>query len=167
LNTLLLVSIFISGIILIIQDWKSKSIGAWLLLLFSVSVISYSFFNVALRQFCIVFIYNIGYLLLLFILLTIYFSFKNRKLENILDRYLGWGDVLVLIALCSAYIPIRFVLFVTLCSLFAAIMSFFLVRKEELKKYSIPFVSYIVFFYLCLWTFELLGKNTKFLIVNY
>ncbi len=167
MNTLLLVLIFVSGIILIIQDWKNKSIGAWILLLFSVSVISYSFFNVAFRQFYLISLYNLSYLVLLFILLTIYFSFKNRNLVNILDRYLGWGDVLVLIALCSAFIPIGFVLFVTLCSLFAAIISFFLVRKKELEKYSIPFVSYIVFFYLCLWTFELLGINANFLIVNY
>lgn len=47
-------------------------------------------------------------------ILWIYFSVKHRKLINITDNYLGWGDVLFLIAIPFYLSPVNYVLFYVL-----------------------------------------------------
>ena len=44
-------------------------------------------------------------------LLTIYMSIKNKKIKNIINTYLGIGDVLFFITLTVAFSPVNFIAF--------------------------------------------------------
>ncbi|WP_426672068.1 hypothetical protein ACPPVU_12635 [Mucilaginibacter sp. McL0603] len=78
---------------------------------------------------------NIAFLILQFLLLSAYFSLKNKRLINILDQMLGLGDILFLICL-TVYLPVlNFLIFYILSLVVAlicwAIWQFFAVRKDK------------------------------------
>ena len=70
------------------------------------------FFNVAV---------NTGFIVFQLIVLTLWMSIRNKKWINIIDTYLGLGDILFFIALTTAFAPVQFIvfysasLFITLC----------------------------------------------------
>lgn len=55
--------------------------------------------------------YGLFFLITQLFILWIYFSAKHKKLINITDNYLGWGDVLFLIAIPFYLSPVNYVLF--------------------------------------------------------
>ncbi|WP_158800279.1 hypothetical protein [Pedobacter sp. L105] len=46
-----------------------------------------------------------------FVLLSLYFSLKNKRFINITHQYLGWGDILFLLAITFYLSPVNYVLF--------------------------------------------------------
>ena len=54
---------------------------------------------------------NLAFLILQFAMGTIYVSIKQRQLVNITKQWIGWGDVLFLVALCVAFSPLNFFVF--------------------------------------------------------
>ena len=65
--------------------------------------------------------FNLAFLLLQAIVLTIWFSMRERKFTNIIDRYIGLGDILFFVALAFAFEPVSFVLVFTVTLLFSLI----------------------------------------------
>lgn len=55
--------------------------------------------------------YGLLFLMVQIFILWIYFSAKHKKIINITDNYLGWGDVLFLIAIPFYLSPVNYVLF--------------------------------------------------------
>jgi len=43
---------------------------------------------------------NIAFLVLQFILITLYFSIRQKSRVNVFNNLIGWGDVLLLLAIC-------------------------------------------------------------------
>lgn len=55
--------------------------------------------------------YAMGFLLVQLLFLWIYFSVKHKSMVNITNNYLGWGDILFLIAITCYLSPGNYVLF--------------------------------------------------------
>nr|WP_157247375.1 hypothetical protein [Pedobacter panaciterrae] len=55
--------------------------------------------------------YGLLFLTAQLFVLSIYFSARHKKIINITDNYLGWGDVLFLIAIPFYLSPVNYVLF--------------------------------------------------------
>lgn len=55
--------------------------------------------------------FNISFILIQFLLVTIYFSIKNNRLINITNGLLGWGDICFIASISFYLSPINFVLF--------------------------------------------------------
>ncbi len=75
---------------------------------------------------------NLGFLTLQFLLLTVYFSLKNRKWVNITERLLGPGDLLSLGAI-SSYLSVLNYLFFYIASLLL-VLSFWLIWQQLSRK---------------------------------
>jgi hypothetical protein len=119
---------------LIYQDFKFRKIS-WVLLplLFTVLVLmAAQHFNWkdASKNFGI----NASFLLLQFVLLSVYFSIRKKKLTNIFDSMIGWGDILMLLVLCMAFSPMNFIFFY-LSSLIFSVVFFLIIR---LKNNTVP-----------------------------
>lgn len=93
------------------QDLKFKAV-TWIL--FPIVAVVFLVFNIYSNSFEVVLfnsIINLGFVAIQLILLTLYFSIKARKIVNIAQQSLGWGDILFLVAVCVLLPPNTFFLF--------------------------------------------------------
>ncbi|MBS1520708.1 MAG: hypothetical protein JST50_06925 [Bacteroidetes bacterium] len=67
-------------------------------------------------------LFNVGFLIVQLLLVTFYFSIKNRKLTNITNELLGLGDVLFILSI-AFYLPIFNYLFFYIVSLITVLAS--------------------------------------------
>jgi H+/Cl- antiporter ClcA len=82
--------------------------------------------------------FNLAFIALQLIFLTLWISFKNKKWTNIIDTYLGLGDILFFVAISSAFSPIQFVLFY-LISIVITLIAFVVYKwKSEKANSEIP-----------------------------
>ena len=56
-------------------------------------------------------VFNICFILVQLVLLTMYMSVKNKKFVNIVNSFLGIGDILFFVVLAAAFSPFNFVVF--------------------------------------------------------
>jgi len=86
--------------------------------------------------------FNLVFFCLQLLFLSIYFAIKHGKLVNITKQYLGWGDVLFLVAISAYFSFSSFVTFYVLSLLL--IVFFELVRAMVSKQeaYKIPLAGY-------------------------
>ncbi len=90
------------------------------------------------------------------ILISIYFSMKQKKLVNIINTKIGLGDILIILAFCFAFAPITFILFLTA----SLIISFLVVLVRKRKFYGhnkIPLAAYLSISYMAFISFQLLS----------
>lgn len=97
--------------VIVIQDFRQREISWFLIPLLLLVFVSKGLILlnkfVLLRYSAI----NFGFIFFQLLMLTVYMSIKNKKPMFILNTYLGIGDVLFLIVLCSAFSPANFIVF--------------------------------------------------------
>jgi hypothetical protein len=76
---------------------------------------------------------NIGFLLLQLLLVSVYFSLKNRRWTNITSSLLGWGDVLFLVSIAFYLSALHFFCFYTF-SLLAVLLVWLIWQSLAIKK---------------------------------
>jgi len=54
---------------------------------------------------------NLGVVLLMFSGLTLYFSIKERSLVNIINKYIGIADLLMLVVIALLFSPVNFIVY--------------------------------------------------------
>lgn len=148
-------------ITLIYQDFKYRSVW-WLI--FPILIISQSFLSYLLigwEELCWNTSVNLMLLALQFLVLTLYFSFRNAKWTNIINKYIGIGDVFFFIFLSLAFSPFNFLLFFVL-SLLIMLLTYSLTIKKNLKKYKIPLLGGMAIIYLLTLCVEYLSGYNKF-----
>lgn len=128
--------IFFSLTLIVFQDFKQRQVS-WFLIPLAFLGFAYKAFMYR-ESMLSGFLFNTAFIVLQLICLTLYFSIKNKKFLNIIDTYLGLGDVLFFIVVCVVFSPVNFIAFY-LCSmvitLFAMLAyNFFSSRKTN----SIP-----------------------------
>jgi hypothetical protein len=93
------------------QDFKQRQIS-WYLIPLSFFLVVYKAVNlIDTTVFIKHSIFNIVFVLIQLILLTTYISIKNKALTNIVNTYLGIGDILFFIVVCIAFSPVNFIVF--------------------------------------------------------
>lgn len=98
-------------VLVVYQDYKFKAISWFVFpLLFCVFLygsLSYLSPTDLVNNFLIISVF----LLLQGLLITLWFSFRQQKLINILRQYLGIGDVLFIVCMAVFFSPLNFLLF--------------------------------------------------------
>lgn len=93
------------------EDFAHRAVTWWLFpLLFACLFIGSSHW-VVWQERLLFFSFNIGFLLLQLLLLTLYFSLKYRKLTNITTHLLGMGDVLFMLCVGTTFSLPNFIVF--------------------------------------------------------
>lgn len=107
LNHLTYLGILLVLAFMVFQDFRYRGITWYLFPLLAILLVfsargNFSLFDAGL---------NLGFVILLVLLLTCYFSLRNGRLLNILAGFLGFGDILLLVCI-GVYLPVLvFVLF--------------------------------------------------------
>ncbi len=105
------------------QDFKQREISWILIPLLIILHAIISIRSISLENAVLYFLINSGFILLQLLFLTVYFSVKNRAFTNIINTYLGIGDIWFFVVLALAFSPVNFILFY-LGSLFLTMIGF-------------------------------------------
>jgi hypothetical protein len=134
----------LSGAWLSWQDFKARLISLWLIVLFAVAnavfYLSDNIFSGLVENT----IFCIGYLLLLYVSLLLYFYLKNKKFEKLIDTQLGLGDVLVMLAIGLSLEPVAMIYFFSLALIISLLLSVLFFRKKQ----NIPLAGLVILNYL-------------------
>jgi len=117
-----------------IQDLKNRSVywflfPALFVLLIGISLLQHRSFTEILRPACI----NSLFLAIQFLLVSAYFSIKNRKWVNITAELLGWGDILLLLPI-ACYLSVLNFLFFYIGSLIISLITWIFWQIVSIKK---------------------------------
>lgn len=95
------------------QDFKSRSITAWLLPAAGLLLVIAELFHTDMNAIWLHAGINLVLLMLQFLLLSAWISIRSRKLTNIVDSHIGLGDCLFLICMAPVLSPLNFCLLLT------------------------------------------------------
>jgi hypothetical protein len=125
------------------QDFKQREISWWTLPL----ALCFYFMNEPLEisETISSSLFNIGFVLFNLIMISIYFSVKNSKLVNVINTYLGIGDLLFFLVCCFIFNVPNFLLFFISSLFISVIISLLFISKKE--QSTIPLAG-IMSFYL-------------------
>ena len=134
MQLLLLLGLFSSLIILAYQDFKDREISWWTLPLI---IILYEFYNQEIKiEQLIHFGYNIIFILLNGLIVSIYFSIKEKRWVNIINSHLGLGDILFFVVCALMFnLPnfIIFMFFSFVSAILFYLIFYFIRKKAELQ----------------------------------
>jgi hypothetical protein len=139
----------LSSAIILFQDFKSRSVSLWVLLIFgSVCISSVIYFRDIQTLF-----YNIIsttiYLGFIWLMLKVYLYLKFKKNKTLLDELMGKADLLVMFFIGLTFNTIGSVFF--FCFAFiGSLLAFFIysLTKKNRNDETIPLAGLLVFFYL-------------------
>lgn len=114
------------------QDFKYRAISWWLIPLLGAVIIINGLLIISINTLAIYFFINLGFIFFQFSILTIYFSIRNKKKVNILNTYIGLGDILFLIVLCAFFEPYQFIIF-NVVGLFLVLIVYLLITLVNKK----------------------------------
>jgi len=124
--------------IIFYQDLKHRAISWWTLPLLAITLGLESYSKNDLSVLYTNIGINLCVLVIQFLVVWIYFSFKNKKITNIFHAYIGIGDVLFLVAITPFFNPIHFLAFEIIGLIFVLLGSLFYGLRKENWEFKIP-----------------------------
>ena len=110
MSNLLLVILTIVLSVIIYQDFKSREISWFLIPLLLTIGCTNALINIDFTSFLTYSSINLTTVILNLLGVTIFVSLKEKKITNIVDSYLGLGDILFFLVLTVLFSPINFFL---------------------------------------------------------
>lgn len=131
---LLLVLIIPVLIFITYQDFKERAVSVWLFPVLGSLFLVKNLSEILYSQYILNVFINIGFCLIQYAILTLYFSFKNKTITNIADTLLGWGDIVFVLILCFAFPPLMFFIYYMLSLVIATLIGFYF----KLQNKTVP-----------------------------
>jgi hypothetical protein len=136
----IIIATIIILLVIAYQDYDSRSVQWIYFPLLGVAGVTMSYINLHSIYWLVAnFLFNVFFLALQFAVLKIYFIVKNKDDKTILNKKIGTGDILFLLAACFFFSPVNFIAFY-LCSLLFIVIVYLIgnLFKNRLTKTSIP-----------------------------
>lgn len=164
--TILMTCLFIS-----VQDFKFRAVYWWLfpLLFFALGLLTYD--RTGANQITTNLFANIGFVFLQLVLLSIYFSVKERRLVNIFAHHFGVGDLLFLLSVTVYFSLFNYILFYVTSLIM--VIAFTLILNQLVKKTNpkIPLAGeqalLLVLFMAIDWLSSSINFSADLWVVNY
>lgn len=106
-----------------------------------------------------VYITNMGFFLLIIIILVVYMSLKNKKFLNPFAHYFGLGDLLFFIGVTPLFLTYKYILFFILSMVFSIIL--YLGFQKTMKEKTIPLAGFSALLLLMIVLKDLLLNYSK------
>lgn len=146
---ILLVVLIISGGFIVYQDFRSRRISVWLIILFSIASVTASILSAGIEQYFNQALICALYLMFCYATIHLYFYVKEKRFTKIIDNRVGLGDVLLAFIVGSCLPPEHLIYFFTIAFLVAIVFSLIFLRKSS----TIPLAGILIpvyFLYLLL-----------------
>jgi hypothetical protein len=145
--------ILVPLLIILYQDFKQRSISWWTIPLLLIIGGIQSYFINDWQQGLRFFLVNGLFIGFQYLVLTIYFSIKERKLVQIIDRWIGLGDWLFFIGLATLFSPVHYIMFF-IFSILLILVVFLILKNTILKQVkTIPLAGAMSLVYTLTWLF--------------
>lgn len=105
--------------------------------------------------------FSIGFIVLNFVVLTLYFSLKNKALLNPFRSYIGLGDLLYLLAVAPLFMFRAYIVYFVLGMILSLIL-YALFKRIYSSSKTIPLAGYMSLFLIILFISDI-AFNSKFL----
>jgi len=149
---LLQIAIIVTFSIIIYQDFKHRAISWWLIPLMLIlgfgQSLTFHDWQISLSFF----FQNCLFLFFQLIILFLYFSIKEKRLVNIVDSWLGLGDILFFVGLTTLFSLINFVAFF-IGSIITTLLFFIIASQFNEKLKTIPLAGGMAACYIILLIF--------------
>ena len=129
--------------LMVYEDFKYRGISWYLFPLALVAIITKSYTYITIDTTVL----NIGFVLMQLLLVTLYFTLKQRKLVNITTNHFGIGDVLFLGIIAISFSTVNFVFFYLLGIVISLLIGLLLIQSKSTDK-TIPFAGIMAAFYI-------------------
>lgn len=138
--------LILSGAAVIYQDFKTRLISLWLILVFATANVTLYLLEHSVYQFIENCIFCICYFLFSFLILLLFYFIKHKKFEKIIDNKIGWGDVLVFISLGVCIEPMHLIFFFTGAFILSIVFYFlFLQSKKNIPLAGLVIPCYLIY----------------------
>lgn len=124
------------SLIIFYQDMKERAVSWFLFPALAVSIFLLTIFKNNFEIILSNILFNLGFIALQIISLTLWISFKNKRFVNIFTNYFGVGDLLFFIAISSYFSPVNFVLFFVISLLSILVLWIFV--SKRIRERNIP-----------------------------
>ncbi len=128
------------------EDFKYRAISWWWLPFLAIALIIPALYHIPGKTLLTYFSLNVSFIAIQFIILTLYFSLKHGKFINILNQYLGTGDLLFFIIIGLFFSPILYITFL-IVGLFVTLGGFLIWKSTTKKNATVPLAGALA---LCL-----------------
>src|SRR5690606_28427269 len=97
--------------VVIYQDFKNREISWFLIPLLLIIGVTNALISIDYKDFLTYAGINLTIVILNLLSVTLFISIKEKKIKNIIDTYLGLGDVLFFFVLTVLFSPFNFIIF--------------------------------------------------------
>ena len=132
---LLLIFIFLAGVTY--QDFRHRSVNIWIFIGLFISAIIYRTAFVGIWYFLKTSCLNVLVIAIQLAFLGLYFSLKTKTRVNILDKYIGLGDIVFFVIAACFFPVIKFTYFLVISET-AALASYSVLRFFFKQEETIP-----------------------------
>ena len=131
MNSILYLAIFATLGSVAYQDFKSREVWVWAFVLLLVESVLFVVHKLPYPTLLLFGGINLCIITFQFIVLTAFFSIKNKRFTNIINSYIGIGDLVFFFILTLWFSPFNFTCFM-LASLIVALLSVVFITKNSI-----------------------------------
>ncbi|MBL4653535.1 MAG: hypothetical protein JKY53_11855 [Flavobacteriales bacterium] len=128
----------LSLIIIAYFDFKERQFPWWAIALCFLCVVSLGVIQLEISVFLQTSIVNVGFVLVQLSLLVLWLLVKQRRLINIVDNYLGLGDILFFVTTCFAFSFFNFIFYHFISLFITLIVALLMKRANKEVEQEIP-----------------------------
>jgi hypothetical protein len=146
---LCLIVLILTALFIIYQDFRNRLISLWLILVFAVFNTLLYIIRHTFSEWTENLIFCTMYCGFCYLVLHLYFYVKTKKFEKILDKKIGWGDILLIFCVGSCIRNIYQIYFFTVTYFIALLYHLlFEKRRKDIALAGILLICYLLFFFL-------------------
>jgi hypothetical protein len=145
LKIILFSALLVASFIISYQDFRSRLISVWSIVLYSICCISAVLLFENTYSLVSNSISTLIYFSFITLVLFVFYFIKEGRFINIIDSKIGLGDILIFIAIGLTLEIINLILFFTISFCISAIVGFFLARQNK----TTPLAGILVWCHFC------------------
>ena len=137
-------------LLIFVQDMQKRSVYWWFFPVLLVSFFAWGLFHhQSIAELCLVALINICFLTLQFLLTSLYFSIKYKRVTNLVNGFIGWGDILFLVCISFYLSVLNLVLFYIISLLAIVAFQLLLLTMQVKKDKRVPLAGLQAFLLAC------------------
>ena len=133
-----------SGCTIPFQDFRTRLISLWTIIIYSTCCVAIVILFKGQMALISNIISTLVYFTFCFSVLFLFYFIKERKLVNIMDTKIGWGDALIFLPIGFTLETVQLIVFFTLSFCIVAVIGIFLSNKQK----TIPLAGILVCFHI-------------------